>query len=88
MELFSTDRGESVSIEEIMVQNGSRIDGKALRDTDIRRQTSAIIIGIRRSVTGQMIYSPSGDEVVRGGDVLVAIAEIRALNSLADMARA
>jgi voltage-gated potassium channel len=85
MQIFST-AGQKISIEEIGVQPGSVIAGKALRDSDIRRHTNAIIVAIK-SHEQTMRFNPSGEEIVNAGDVLVAIAEQHELNALADMAK-
>jgi voltage-gated potassium channel len=85
MQIFSAG-GQRISIEEIQVQAGSRIAGKALRDSDIRKHTNAIIVAVK---TGdeRMKFNPSGEEIVKAGDILVAIAEQHELDTLADMAK-
>ena len=86
LEVFSTERGIQISIEEVVVQPKAEIAGKSLRESEIRRRTNAIIVAVKKT-DGQMRFNPSGDEVLDPGDVLVAIADAESLLALAGMAR-
>jgi voltage-gated potassium channel len=87
MEVFSADSGVSISVEAIVVQAGSALVNCSLRDADVRKRTNAIIVAIKRAEGDKMVFSPSGDEILRCGDVMIAFAETGALNNLADMAK-
>ncbi|PKO19969.1 potassium channel protein [candidate division BRC1 bacterium HGW-BRC1-1] len=87
MELFSTEEGVSISMEEVHVMAGSRLAGKSLRESDIRAHTSAVIVAIKKSGAAKLKINPTADEVVEVDDMLVAIADTEGLNALADLAR-
>jgi voltage-gated potassium channel len=87
MELFSTEEGVSISLEEVHVMPGSRLAGKSLRESDIRARTSAVIVAIKKAGEAKLKINPTGDEVVDADDMLVAIADTEGLNALADLAR-
>lgn len=87
MEIISLNPNLSISMEEVEVEAGSRIADKPLRETDIRKETNAIVIAIRRHGTGEMLFNPSGAEIAHPGDLLVALTEISSLESLTRMAK-
>jgi len=76
---------ESYQIEELLVQAGSPLCNKSLRELNLSRTLNVIIIGLRRQA-GPMAYNPSADTVVTAGDLLIALAPTGRLSELAEMA--
>jgi len=70
----------------LKVEEGSYVDGKRLDESLIETKTGLRIIAIRRGDT--WIFGPEGDEVLRGGDIIVVRGYKRGLGALRDMCRA
>lgn len=75
-----------LGFEQLEVDHGSLLCGKKLKDTTIRSELNIVIVSIRRS-DGQVIFNPSGDYEIRGGDLLVAIGDGGALHKLHKLTR-
>jgi voltage-gated potassium channel len=88
MEVFSTESGVQISLEEVRVMAGSRLAGRTLRESDVRRLTNAVIVAVKKQGTAKLRINPPGDEVMEAGDLLVAIADSESLATLAELARA
>jgi len=72
---MTTMRSEmDLEIEELPVNDKSKVAGKTLRDSNIRQDFDAIIIAVQRP-DGQMIFNPASDCVVRPGDVLITLGK-------------
>ena len=69
----------------LKVEEGSYVDGKRLDESLIETKTGLRIIAIRRGDT--WIFGPEGDEVLRGGDIIVVRGYKRGLGALRDMCR-
>src|SRR6266571_4878564 len=61
-----------LAFEQVEVNLASTIAGRKLRDTNIRSELDIVIVSIRR-VDGQMLFNPSGETAIEGGDMLIAI---------------
>lgn len=57
------------------------MDGRSLKDLNIRAKFNVNVILIKR-VSGEVLFSPGPDDVIRMGDVLVLAGEKEALNRL------
>ncbi len=83
LDIVSTAAGDELRFEEITVDSSCFAAGRALRDLHIRDETGAMIVAIRRG-TGAFVATPGPDEVLDGGDVLIAVGskdEIRRLEA-------
>jgi len=72
-----------IEITTLRVDDESAIAGQRLRDSDLRRLFGVSVVAIRRG--DDIIPNPGGDEVVRGGDLLVVLGlgeEIAAASGL------
>ncbi|MFP4381503.1 MAG: potassium channel family protein [Candidatus Sumerlaeia bacterium] len=63
-----------IEIEELMVQEGSEMVGKKLREATILRELGIIIIGIRSHGNG-MQFNPRADTPIQAGDTLIALGK-------------
>lgn len=59
---------------------GSKMDGKSLIDLDVRAKFGLNIVGIKRS--GEINVSPSADEVIQKGDILIVIGADEDINRM------
>jgi voltage-gated potassium channel len=87
-EFFDLITGSKLGLgfEQVMVEKGSQLVGRPLRETPIRAELGIVIISIRRA-DGEMLFNPAGDTTIDAGDILIAIGEIEALTRLNEMAR-
>src|SRR5436190_709569 len=76
--------GEDLRFEEIEVTTESGRGGKSIRELDIRRQTGALIVALRKR-DGTFDTTPTPEAVLDVGDVLIAAGteeELRALEGI------
>jgi voltage-gated potassium channel len=86
IELATMTEGLDLVIEELHVEPDSVLDGRKLRDTDIRRELNVIVVAILRD-KGEMIFNPGADTMVRGGDKIIAIGNNAGVDGLAKMSQ-
>jgi voltage-gated potassium channel len=77
----------NLGFEQLEVDAASPLTGHKLRDTTIRSEMNIVIVSITRS-NSEIIFNPSGDTTIEGGDILVAIGHAEALMKLNALARA
>lgn len=83
---FATKSGNiDLQMEEITIQEGSKIDGFTLDECGIGRDLGIIIVAIKKT-TGDMKFNPTFRTSIRAGDTLIALGEISKLKALEDMA--
>ncbi len=82
LELALSGDGMELSMEELIIPEGSHLIDKDLAHSGIRNEYNLIIVAIKRH-EGRMIYNPAPDEVLRLGDTLVAIGPRKNLERFA-----
>jgi voltage-gated potassium channel len=60
----------AIEMDEMPVRESHALAGHSLRDADIKRRTGVIVVAIKRA-DGQLIFPPSGDEILAPGDSVV-----------------
>ena len=70
-----------LTMEEIRVEEGSRLDGVVLRDSEIRSRYGLMVITVKKT-DGTMTLNPPPDLIIEGGDILIAIGELDNLRKL------
>jgi len=68
------EREEVLRVEEIQVEEGAPLAGKALAEAGIDREKSSLLVALRRAGTSRYDLNPPRSETIRAGDVLVLIA--------------
>jgi voltage-gated potassium channel len=84
LELVSSHAGPDLRFEEIEVHRDCPQAGSTIRELAIRRVTGAVVIALRKP-DGRFDITPSPDERIEVGDVVIAIGtepELRALEDL------
>jgi len=81
LDLTTKSIGLNVLIEQVPVAQGSEFASMSLKQMQIRRDIGVIVLAIRRS-SGEMIFNPPAEEVMQGGDCLVAMGEPESLRKL------
>jgi len=75
-----------LAFEQVEIDPASTLAGRKLRDTNIRSELDIVIVGIRRA-DGQMLFNPSGETAIEGGDMLIAIGHPESLIKMNALAR-
>jgi voltage-gated potassium channel len=78
--------GMDLEIAQIAISEGSRFVGQSIADSKIRHDMGAIVLAIKRG--GQMMVSPSRDDQMAVGDVLIAMGDASGLKRLEEAASA
>jgi len=86
IEIVSRKGKLNLGIDQIRVFDSSDFSGKALQDTTIRSEFDIIVTAILRG-SDQMVFNPSSDETIQGGDVLICIGDRDNLEALEHRAR-
>jgi voltage-gated potassium channel len=83
---FATKSGNiDLQIEEITVQEGSRLVGLSLDECGIGRDMGIIIVAIKHK-SGEMKFNPTFRSIINLGDTLIAVGETPKLKILEEMA--
>jgi voltage-gated potassium channel len=75
-----------LAFEQVEIDLASTLAGRKLRDTNIRSELDIVIVCIRRA-DGQMLFNPSGETAIEGGDMLIAIGHPESLIKLNALTR-
>ena len=75
-----------LAFEQLEVDPASVLIGRKLRDTNIRSELDIVIVSIRRS-NGHTIFNPSGEAIIEGGDMLIAIGKAESVMKLNSMVK-
>src|SRR3989440_1274501 len=84
VDVATSASGTDLRFEEIEVTHASGRGGKSIRDLDIRKETGALIVALRKR-DGTFDTTPTPEAAVEVGDVLIAAGteeELRALEQL------
>jgi len=75
-----------LQIEEVRVEKGSALAGRALKDSRVRQDLGIIIVAIRKP-DGKMGFNPAPDVAMEPGDVLITLGHRDQLDRLEALAR-
>lgn len=78
------DGGLEFRLEELAVPAPSQISGHSLRSAQLRDQTGALVLAIRRA-DGAFIANPSPEVLIETGDVLIGVGTADQLDALAHL---
>jgi len=82
---FATKSGNiELQMEEVLVNESSRLVNKALDECGIRKDLGIIIVAIKRE-SGEMEFNPTSTSIIKKGDTLVAMGETRHLKALREL---
>ena len=75
-----------LGFEQLEVDPVSSLVGRKLSESVIRSELNIVIVSIRRD-DGEIIFNPSGETKIEGGDMLIAIGNSDSLSRLNTLAR-
>ncbi len=81
IDVVARQKTSSIHLEEIELLENSKLVGKKLSETNIRRDLNIIVVGITRK-DGNLIYNPKSDTVFELGDKLIVIGDYDNLETL------
>jgi voltage-gated potassium channel len=76
----------NLGFEQLEVEPASMFVGRKLSETNIRSELDIVIVSIRRS-DGEIVFNPSGEAIIQGGDMLIAIGSSESLVELGVLTR-
>lgn len=71
-DLLSRSGEIELSLEDIVLREGSHLAGRALKDTNLRQDFNIIIIGVKKP-GGELVFNPGPGHVLEVGDELVIL---------------
>lgn len=72
MELATHREHLELGLEEVLVSEGSELNGRSLAEAGIRNKYGVIIVAIKRG-NGDMIFNPAADKKIKALDTLVTL---------------
>lgn len=81
LDIFTRDIGLNASVEQVRVASGSELDGKSLKEIQLRRELGVIVLAIRRD-NGTMQFNPPAEAIIHCGDCLIVMGETGNLHRL------
>jgi voltage-gated potassium channel len=81
LELAFAHRRKDIQMEEMPVHSSSNLVNIMLKDSGIRQQFNLIIIAIKK-LDGNMLFNPSFETVIEGGDTVIAVGQENNLQQL------
>ena len=75
-----------LGFEQLEVDSVSSLVGRKLSETVIRSELNIVVVSIRRN-DGEIVFNPSGETRIEGGDMLIAIGNAESLRRLNALAR-
>jgi voltage-gated potassium channel len=82
LELALVAEDRNIDMEEILVHPSSSLIDVALQDSGIRKDFDLIIVAVKKP-GGEMLFNPSSQTRLEGGDTVVAIGEKKNLEGIA-----
>jgi voltage-gated potassium channel len=74
--------GVNVGIEQVRVDTQSPFAGQTLADMQMRRDLGIIVLAIRETESGRMLFNPPADAKIAAGDYLIVMGEADRLRKL------
>ena len=87
LDLATETCGMDLSIEQIAINQGSKLDGVTLKEIGLREKTGVNVLGIRRKDAGFSVKL-GPDETIQGGDIIVAMGTREGLEQVKQLAAA
>jgi voltage-gated potassium channel len=74
LDMMLRDREKALRFEEVQVEKGSPLAGKAIREVKLEEKTGALLVAIKKAGTTDYDFNPAGDRKIEQDDVLIFIA--------------
>jgi voltage-gated potassium channel len=81
LDFTTKDIGMDIAIEQVRVSEHSEMVSRSIRDMQIGRDVGVIVMAIRKG-DGRMMFNPTADTTVAGGDYLIVMGRQENLDTL------
>ncbi len=85
IEIATGDQDIELQLEEIRVAPDSRLAGKTLLSSEIRKEHGIIIVGIRK-IDQKILFNPRSDTLIEAEDTLITLGERTGIKQLEQVA--
>ncbi len=82
LDLVTLDIAVEYRMEELVVEEGSRLDGSTIGEMDIKARTGALVTAIRKSGSTDFNTNPDKETRIDAGDLLIALGTEKDLAGL------
>ncbi len=82
LDIMLHQKEKTLRVEEAVLADPSELVGITLADADIQEKTTLAVVALRDGGTGEYIYSPKPDTVLKAGDVLIVMGDVNYLPQL------
>jgi len=86
LDFTTNDLGEDINIEQVRVADDSDVASRTIKDIQVGREFGVIVMAIRPR-SGGMLFNPSADTRIGGGDFLIVMGRQENLRALEDRLR-
>jgi voltage-gated potassium channel len=85
LDMMLREKEKGLRFEEMRIETGSVLEGKALRDSRIKEKSGALVVAVKKSGGTGYDFNPKPDLIMNADDILVLIATPDMLESLRRM---
>jgi voltage-gated potassium channel len=85
LELATRTQHLELNIEEAKLAESSKLVGVTIAGSPLHREHGLIVVAIQKP-SGKMVFNPSPDTKLEGGDTLIMLGDRRALDQIAALA--
>ncbi len=82
MERIMRSDALAYSMDEVIVEQGSKLAGKTLQAANFRSRFDAIVVAVMNGTTNQLTFNPGPDTSLRGGDTLIVMGSSEMIATL------
>lgn len=72
LEMALVERDLDLQMEELVISERSELSGKNLIESKIRQRFNLIVIGLKKA-SGEMLFNPVADTVLKAGDTIIVV---------------
>jgi voltage-gated potassium channel len=80
------EKGEGLVFDEVPIPAGSSLHGRRLADSEIRKRTNLLVVGIRDEANATFTYNPGPDVALAAGTRLIVLGPRESVRVLREMA--
>jgi voltage-gated potassium channel len=81
LDFTTKDIGTDIALEQVRVSESSEMVAKTLQEMQLGRSLGVIVMAIR-TADGRMMFNPTADTAIHGGDYLIVMGRQESLRSL------
>jgi voltage-gated potassium channel len=82
LDLMLRDRDRNMRVEEIDVAAGSPLDGREIRDADLRRHGAVLVVAVFSRAEGKYHYAPGPEYRLRAGESLILLGDVPTVTAI------